>query len=106
MKKLLLITTFIVILGGAFGPKLVLADDNSVVATTKIVTLNVPGMYCATCPFTVRKSLEKLDGVSNVKTSSATKTATVTYDPAKLAIKDLITATTNVGYPSTVQEAT
>ena len=66
------------------------------------VTLDVPGMFCATCPFTVRKSLEKLSGISEVKTSLKTRTATVTYNPDKVTIKKMIKATTDVGYPSTI----
>ncbi|MDE3036947.1 MAG: cation transporter [Pseudomonadota bacterium] len=68
-----------------------------------VVTLDVPGMFCPTCPFTVRKSLEKLPGVSKVETSLNTKTAVVTYDPSKVKVEKLIETTTAIGYPSTVK---
>jgi len=97
MKKLLFITIMTVVFSSGFALNTAIAKEQS-------VTLDIPGMYCPTCPFTVRKSLEKLDGVKNVKTSSKTKMAVVTYDPSKLTIDALINATTNVGYPSTVNE--
>ncbi|MBX9696455.1 MAG: cation transporter [Alphaproteobacteria bacterium] len=70
---------------------------------TSIVTLDIPGMFCPTCPYTVRKSLEKLPGVYKVETSVKTKSATITYDPTKVTIKSLITTTTNAGYPSSIK---
>mgnify|MGYP001081368048 CR=1 FL=1 len=73
-------------------------------ATTKTITLDVQNMTCPVCPITVRKSLEKVDGVGMVKVNSGTKTATVTYDPDKAQPEALIKATTNAGFPSTVQK--
>ena len=108
MKKLFLIAAITAMLGTGFILNTAMADNGTkpsvAVIEEKTITLNVPGMYCPTCPFTVRKSLEKLDGVKSVKTSSETKTAIVTYDSSKLTIDDLIKATTDVGYPSTVKE--
>lgn len=69
----------------------------------KIVTLEIPGMHCPTCPFTVRKSLKEVDGVLDIKVSSQDRTASVTYDPTKTSVKKLIETTTKVGYPSTVR---
>lgn len=108
MKNLLLMAALIFTLGGGFMFNVAIAEEpakpNISVAEEKTVTLDVPDMYCPTCPFTVRKSLEKVGGVKTVKTSSETKTAIVTYDPSKVTVTDLIKATTNVGYPSTVKE--
>lgn len=108
MKKLLLITALVSTLGSGFIFNAAIAEEAAkptiAVTEEKTVTLDVPGMFCPTCPFTVRKSLEKVDGVKNVKTSSETKTAVVTYDTSKVKIQDLIEATTNVGYPSSVKE--
>lgn len=73
-------------------------------ATPKTVTLDVQNMTCPVCPITVRKSLEKVDGVGVVKVDSETKTATVTYDPDKAEPEALIKATTNAGFPSTLQK--
>jgi len=72
-------------------------------ATPKTITLDVKNMTCEVCPITVKKSLEKVPGVSAVKVDFGKKTATVTYDPDKTKPEALTRATTNAGYPSTVQ---
>ena len=72
-------------------------------AAPKTIILNVQNMTCKVCPITVKKSLEKVPGVSAVKIDFANKIATVTYDPDKTGPEALTTATTNAGYPSTVQ---
>ena len=59
-------------------------------------------MTCAVCPITVRKSLEKVAGVSDVKVDFAKRTAIVTYDPDKTKPEALTRATANAGYPSTI----
>jgi mercuric ion binding protein len=73
-------------------------------AAPKTVTLDVKNMTCELCPVTVRKSLEQVPGVSAVKVDFERKTATVTYDPGKAQPDALTRATTNAGYPSTVQK--
>ncbi|EKT4485120.1 mercury resistance system periplasmic binding protein MerP [Pseudomonas putida] len=72
-------------------------------APPRTVTLDVQNMTCPVCPITVKKSLEKVVGVSNVQVDLAQKTATVTYDPEKTPPEALTEATTNAGYPSDVQ---
>ena len=69
-------------------------------AAEKTVTLTVNNMYCADCPYIVKKSLESVPGVAKVAVSFKDKTATVTYDDSKVDLKALSTATTNAGYPS------
>lgn len=73
-------------------------------APLETVTLEVQNMTCELCPVTVKWSLEKLPGVSAVKVDFDKKTATVTYDPDKVQPDVLSGATTNAGYPSTVQQ--
>jgi mercuric ion binding protein len=73
-------------------------------AAPKTVTLDVKNMTCELCPITVKKSLEKVSGVSAVKVDFDKKTATVTFDPDKAQPEALTQATTNAGYPSTVQQ--
>jgi len=75
----------------------------AVAATPKTVMLDVKNMTCEVCPITVRKSLEKVAGVSAVKVDFAKKTAIVTYDPDKTKPEALTRATTNAGYPSSVR---
>lgn len=73
-------------------------------AAPQTITLAVQNMTCSLCPITVRKSLEKVAGVSAVRVNFDKKTATITYDPDKAEPKALTQATTNAGYPSTVQK--
>ena len=72
-------------------------------AAEKTVTLTVNNMYCADCPYIVKKSLERVPGVAKVAVSFKDKTATVTYDDSKADLKALTAATTNAGYPSAPQ---
>ena len=51
-----------------------------------------------------KASLQKVPGVSAVKVDFAKKTAAVTYDTDKSQPDTLTQATTNAGYPSTVQK--
>ena len=73
-------------------------------AAPKTVTLDVKHMTCSVCPITVEKSLEKVPGVTVVKVDFAKKTAIVTYDPDKTKPEALTRATTNAGYPSTIEK--
>jgi mercuric ion binding protein len=69
-------------------------------AAEKTVTLMVENMTCAACPHIVKGSLAAVPGVTQVLISFEDKTATVTYDDAKVAIPALVRATTDAGYPS------
>ncbi len=79
------------------------AVATATLAATHTVTLAVPGMTCPTCPITIKKSLEKVAGVSAITSDVAQKTVTVTYDDAKTQPTALTQATADAGYPSTVQ---
>jgi mercuric ion binding protein len=72
-------------------------------AAPKTVTLDVPGMTCELCPLTVRKALQKVQGVEKVAVSYEKKEAVVTFDDAKTSVEALMNATTNAGYPATVK---
>ncbi|MDX1554429.1 MAG: mercury resistance system periplasmic binding protein MerP [Xanthomonadales bacterium] len=72
-------------------------------AATQTVTLDVPGMTCAACPFTVKKALTNVDGVQKVEVSYEQREAVVTFDDAKVSTQQLTTATDNAGYPSSVK---
>ncbi|GMR16649.1 MAG: mercury resistance system periplasmic binding protein MerP [Gammaproteobacteria bacterium] len=71
-------------------------------AKQQTITLDLPTMNCVTCPFTVKMSLNRVDGVSKAEVSYKTKHAVVTFDDVKASTDDLVKATTNAGYPSTV----
>ncbi len=92
MKKIFVIAAIFVLSVARFG----LAQANM----DKTITLSVPGMTCAVCPITVKKALEKVPGVSDIKTDINTKTAVVIFDPNKTNITQLMNATAQAGYPS------
>ena len=79
---------------------LALLASSNAFAAERTVTLAVKNMYCATCPHTVKASLQAAAGVKQAVVSYKEKTAVVIYDDAKTDVKGLITATTNAGYPS------
>lgn len=71
-------------------------------AATQTTTLSVPGMTCATCPITLKKALNKVEGVEKIEVNLEKKEALVTFDDAKTTVEALLEATKNAGYPSTV----
>lgn len=72
-------------------------------AATQTVTLSVTGMTCAACPITIKKALNKVEGVETIEVNLEKKEALVTFDDAKTTVEALVEATKNAGYPSTVQ---
>jgi mercuric ion binding protein len=90
MSKLLIGTAL------AFG----LLVSSAAFAAEKTITLAVQNMYCADCPFIVKKSLQAVPGVATVAVSLKDKTAIVTYDDSKADVAALTNATTKAGYPS------
>ena len=69
-------------------------------AATTTVTLSVPGMKCATCPITIKKALNKVEGVENIDVNLEKKEAVVTFDDTKTTVETLLEATKNAGFPS------
>ncbi len=72
-------------------------------AAPQTVTLDVPGMTCAACPITVKKTISTVEGVNKVDVSYEKRQAVVTFDDAKATVQKLTQATENAGYPSTVK---
>ena len=89
MKKLILMT-------------LLSLSSVSAFAAPQTVTLTVPSMNCPACPFTVRKALQKVEGVSEAEVVFKDRLAIVTFDDEKTSVEALTEATTNAGYPSSL----
>ena len=79
---------------------LLIVSSGAAMAEQLTVTLAVDNMYCEACPYMVKKSIEKVSGVSKVTVSFKEKTAVVMFDDAKATVKDLTDAATNAGFPS------
>jgi len=78
-----------------FAAGLAVASDNDQTAT-----FNVEQMTCATCPITVSKAMQRVDGVKEVNVDLDSKTATVTYDASITSTAEIGKASTDVGFPA------
>ncbi len=65
-------------------------------------SFTVDKMTCAICPITVRKAMQRVDGVKEVTVDIDTKTATVLFDSNLTDAKQIGDASTNVGFPATI----
>ncbi len=88
--------------GAPASPNLERSRGATQTALLETVNLKVENMWCATCPMIVRRALERVDGVKEAQVSFRSKTATVSYDPARCNEAKLTAATTEMGFPSTV----
>lgn len=73
-------------------------------AAEKTVTLDVFSMNCPACPYIIRQTLSRVDGVRKVVVSYAAKTAIVTYDDAATNPGALTAATARIGFPSKIMK--
>ncbi len=66
------------------------------------VSLNIENMNCALCTITIKKALQKVEGVQNVIVDYDAKRVMVTFDSYKTNSAALIKATTDAGYPGSL----
>jgi Cu+-exporting ATPase len=69
------------------------------------ITLQITGMGSDHCAGIVKKSLEKLDGVKEVKTNISTGRADVTFDDETVTVLQMIKAVKDAGYDTKVFES-
>ena len=78
---------------------------NHAFAAEQTVKLMVENMYCATCPFIVKQTLARVEGVTGVDVSfrrkTATLAATVSYDDQYCSVGKLADAVARAGFPAT-----
>src|SRR5262249_21392551 len=87
----LLIATLLVVVFAGLNLSRYVSASGAVAAQTETalssglhrIVVPVEGLSCATCEIPVRHALRKIDGVKSVQVNSASKTATVDYEPAK-----------------------
>ena len=87
-----------------FGLVLLLLSSLGGVAAERTVKLAIDNMTCALCPLTVKKALEKVEGVKQVSVDYETKRATVRFDDATTTLESIAQASTNAGYPASKAE--
>ena len=68
------------------------------------VILDVEGMTCASCAARIERKLNKLDGVE-ATVNYATEQAAVSFDPASVAVTDLVGAVEAIGYGAALPHA-
>ncbi|PSQ69027.1 MAG: heavy metal translocating P-type ATPase, partial [Bacteroidetes bacterium QH_2_64_26] len=62
------------------------------------MTLPVEGMSCASCAGSVEEALANTDGVAAASVNFATEWADVSFDPARVQVRDLVQAVADSGY--------
>jgi P-type Cu+ transporter len=68
------------------------------------VTLELEGMTCASCAARIERKLNKLEGVE-ATVNYATEQATVRFDPARIALDDLVRSVEAIGYGAALPHA-
>lgn len=65
---------------------------------TRIVTIPVEGMVCASCTANVKKALKSIDGVTEVEVSLESRAARVRYVEGRTSPEQLVAAINRLGY--------
>ena len=71
---------------------------SSTTTPIEIISFPVEGMTCASCVNRITRFLQKVDGVDLAQVNLATETATVRFDPSRVASVDLAAAVDAAGY--------
>ncbi len=71
---------------------------------SKVETLNIAGMHCASCALLIKKSLESVKGVETASVNYASQKAVIKYDSNQTDIRDLTSAITKSGYRVVAQK--
>lgn len=77
------------------------SDLSAATSYEATVKFSIENMTCATCPISVRKAMERVDGVKDVDVNFETKMATVVYDANLTSASDIGSASSDVGFPAT-----
>src|SRR5690349_14363989 len=67
-------------------------------AAPERVDLPVSGMTCAACARSIERTLSATEGVDRASVNLATNTATIEYDPTRVAVRDFVGAIEDLGY--------
>jgi Cu+-exporting ATPase len=73
-------------------------------AVPERVRLEIEGMTCAACAARIEKKLNKLDGVE-ASVNYATEEASVSFDPARVQLEQLIRTVETIGYGAALPRA-
>jgi mercuric ion binding protein len=81
-------------------------SSTTVLAAEQTIKLSVPGMYCESCPYIIKKAISAIKGVKIVEATIEDRSATVTFEDTVTSIKAITQATMDVGYESSVIDST
>ncbi|MFQ5566803.1 MAG: cation transporter [Paracoccaceae bacterium] len=82
------------------GLAAILLSAGPALAAEQTVTLAVDNLFCASCPYIVKRTLANVPGVMAVEVSYDEKTAVVTFEDSQTDVATLTEATGNIGFPS------
>lgn len=82
------------------GIILLALSSSMVFAEEQTVKFSIEKMYCALCPITVTKAMERVRGVRKVAVDYKTKTAIVAFENTITSWKPIAEASTLAGYPA------
>ena len=108
MKKLITVSILLsslLMLGNAVATPQAEAIKHVAAQGMSTKTFSIEKMTCKMCHITVRKAMEKVEGVVKATVDYDKKTATVVFDATKASIKAIALASTNIGYPATLQSS-
>ncbi len=71
----------------------------------EIISFPVEGMTCASCVNRITRFLQKVEGVEGANVNLAAESATVRFDPARVAVIDLAEAVEAAGYVARTEQA-
>lgn len=109
MKRSLIIGVSLLTLGAAgilFGiavSPLAAQSLAAQVAAIQTKTFTIENMTCALCPVTVKSAIVGVNGVQSATIDLNAKTATVVFNSAATTQEGIAAASTDAGYPATVQ---
>ncbi len=66
--------------------------------TNHTQSLDVVGMHCASCAGTIKRKLEKLEGVESCEVNYGTEKAKVSFDPQKISLSEMNKEVSKFGY--------
>src|SRR5210317_1865485 len=62
------------------------------------ITLPITGMTCANCALSIERTLKKVKGVGGTNVNFAAEQASVSFDPGKVKVSDLVKMIEDAGY--------
>jgi len=100
----LLFAVSILVVPGLIQPAWYTSAMASEQKNEQVQSFSIEKMTCAACPITVKKAMQRVEGVKDVDVDFDTKTAVATFDPALTNADEIAAASTGVGYPATAIE--